>query len=272
MRTPKLSGGFRIFISADGSLVARKPGHLSAPRNDPHMVHRVGTRLFKSWRGGRGFDGGSREETDVFTEVPTLAIALMAREDATQGRHELVRRFAAEVLDIRHDGQWGTAVSDALLGDWVAPLCTGDSIPISALKTLRSRAWRNHADMQPIWHRRTGRSRVLLLDTPLGTNFTLYDLVAGSPSAADIEAGVEPDDARLTALLRALSKVERAVVLAWAYPGIATWSDAALLAGAAQPDVDGERVRRRVRYLVGEQRRRREESEGLWLPGERSRG
>jgi hypothetical protein len=67
----------------------------------------------------------------------------------------------------------------------------------------------------------------------------------------------DPDEARLAAILRALRPDERAVALAWTHPGVATWKEAALQAGATVPAAMGERVRRKVRCLVAEQRRRR---------------
>lgn len=84
--------------------------------------------------------------------------------------------------------------------------------------------------------------------------FSLYDLVAGSPSAPEGSADGEPDDPRLAVLLRALDDRERAVVLARAH--VATWPEAARSAGVAEPEDVGEKVRRKVRRLVAEQRRR----------------
>ncbi|MFB6842124.1 hypothetical protein [Streptomyces sp. NPDC056361] len=270
MKKPKFSGDLRVNALADGTLEPASKGFEPSPPVRMH-VSRVGNTLIKDIE--RGFSRPlkmeyDRQTGDVFAEVPPLAIALMAREDALAGKYELVSRFATEVLSRRSTGQWRTAVSEALLGDdWIAPLQNYQPISADALQQLRNRVWRLHADMQPIWTRRTGGSRVLLLDTPLGADFTLHDLVEGSPSPADMAVGAEPDDARLQALLRTLDQFERSVVLSWMHPGVATWADAALYAGAPHPETDGERVRRRVRYLVRDQARRRAESQGLWLPG-----
>ncbi|WP_406088350.1 hypothetical protein [Streptomyces virginiae] len=269
MKAPKFSGDLRVNALADGTLEHASKGYEPSPPKRMN-VSRVGATLIKEIP--QGFSKPfqmkyNRHTSDVFAEVPPLAIALMARQDALAGQYELVDRFAAEVLGRRSTGQWRTAVSDALLGDWIAPLQSYQPISAGALLELRNRVWRIHADMQPIWTRRTGRTRVMLLDTPLGTDFTLHDLLKDSPSHADMAIGAEPDDARLRTLLRALSQFERSVVLSWMHPGVATWADAALQAGAPQPEADGERVRRRVRYLVRDQERRRTASKGLWLPG-----
>lgn len=50
--------------------------------------------------------------------------------------------------------------------------------------------------------------------------------------------------------MEALSPAERAVPLAMSLRGVASWSDAALAAGAAQPEVFGERVGRKVKGLA----------------------
>ncbi|MEU9337230.1 hypothetical protein AB0D49_29400 [Streptomyces sp. NPDC048290] len=84
----------------------------------------------------------------------------------------------------------------------------------------------------------------------------LYDLIASSPDLRIAAETARADDARLSALLRALPPADRRVVLAWSRPGVATWTDAAWYAGAADPAATGEQVRRRVRRLVLEQHRR----------------
>ncbi|MFI1280971.1 hypothetical protein ACH4U5_09450 [Streptomyces sp. NPDC020858] len=93
-----------------------------------------------------------------------------------------------------------------------------------------------------------GRGSRLLLDTPLGDGLTLHDLV---PERPDADSGVEGfDDPRLTEILTVLSPAERAVTLARAGPGVTTWAEAAMAAGAAQPKAFGDRVRRKVKWLA----------------------
>ncbi|MEU2281715.1 hypothetical protein ABZ614_07095 [Streptomyces sp. NPDC013178] len=67
-----------------------------------------------------------------------------------------------------------------------------------------------------------------------------------------VEAGFA--DPRLTEILEALSPAERAVTLALATPGVTTWAEAAVAAGAAQPKIQGERVRRKVKRLAAHHR------------------
>ncbi|WP_406349802.1 hypothetical protein [Streptomyces sp. NBC_00658] len=94
------------------------------------------------------------------------------------------------------------------------------------------------------------------MDTPLGKSVTLYDLIAGSPGSQELILGAEPDDVRVRAALAALHPVERAVALAWAHPAVATWTEAALVAGATDPVALGEKVRRKLKR-VGERQTER---------------
>ncbi|MGW5285299.1 hypothetical protein ACWERI_38710 [Streptomyces collinus] len=89
-------------------------------------------------------------------------------------------------------------------------------------KKLKSEARAINQQLTPVWRRKTGQARLLLLDTPLGDGLTLYDLV---PAQTATDAGVETgfDDPPLTEILEALSPAERAVTLALATPGVTTW-------------------------------------------------
>ncbi|WP_406737201.1 hypothetical protein OG365_01120 [Streptomyces sp. NBC_00853] len=60
----------------------------------------------------------------------------------------------------------------------------------------------------------------------------------------------------LAAVLRSLVPDHQRVLLSWSDPGVTTWSEAAQHAEASDPKRTGEQVRRRVRYVVDEQRRR----------------
>ncbi|GAA4340307.1 hypothetical protein GCM10023086_75770 [Streptomyces venetus] len=51
-------------------------------------------------------------------------------------------------------------------------------------------------------------------------------------------------------ILKALSPAERAVTLALG-GGITTWAEAAMAAGAAEPERQGDEVRRKVKRLAG---------------------
>jgi hypothetical protein len=180
---------------------------------------------------------------------PDLVEAVWAREAAVIGDDAAIDGFASRVLVLRQGGRWREAVSTALLGDWALPLDTPDGLHISAVAALRAEALTIHRQLTPLWRRRVNRSRVLLLDTPLGEGITLYDLVIGSPCSQTPTPGAEPDDVRLLSVLAALQPVERAVALAWAHPAVATWTQAALVAGATDPLALGERVRRKLKRL-----------------------
>jgi hypothetical protein len=179
--------------------------------------------------------------------VPEVIQALSAREAALAGDGPMIHSFTSEVLG-RWSG-WNEPVSTALLGDWAAPLYDRGHLTPEALDKLRSEASVIHRQLTPVWRRKTGQARWLLLDTPLGDGLTLYDLACGQ-AAADpgLETGFE--DPRLTEILKALSPDERAVTLALANHGVTTWAEAAMAAGAAEPKLRGEQVRRKVKRLA----------------------
>ncbi|MGS2585882.1 hypothetical protein [Streptomyces hebeiensis] len=180
--------------------------------------------------------------------VPEVIQALSAREAALVGDGPTIHSFTSEVLG-RWSG-WNEPVSTALLGDWADPLYDQGHLTPEALDKLRSEASVIHRQLTPVWRRKVNQSRLLLLDTPLGDGLTLYDLVCGQ-AAVDpgFEAGFE--DSRLTEILKALSPAERAVTLALGARGVTTWAEAAMAAGAADPERQGEKVRRKVKGLAG---------------------
>ncbi|WP_060905165.1 hypothetical protein [Streptomyces scabiei] len=179
--------------------------------------------------------------------VPDVIQALSAREAALAGDGSTIRSFRSEVLELWSG--WNEPVSTALLGNWADPLYDQGHLTPDALKKLKSEAKAINRQLTPVWRRKTGQKRLWLLDTPLGDGLTLYDLV---PAQAAADTGVEAgfDDPRLTEILEALSPAERAVTLALANPGVTTWAEAAMAAGAAQPEIQGEKVRRKVRRLA----------------------
>jgi hypothetical protein len=179
--------------------------------------------------------------------VPEVIQALSAREAALAGDGPTIHSFTSEVLG-RWSG-WNEPVSTALLGNWAAPLYDQGHLTPDALDELRSEASVIHRQLTPVWRRKANQSRLLLLDTPLGDGLTLYDLVCGQ---AAVDPGFETDfqDWRLTEILKALSPAERAVTLALGARGVTTWAEAAMAAGAADPERQGEKVRRKVKRLV----------------------
>ncbi|MYU10537.1 hypothetical protein GTZ78_07505 [Streptomyces sp. SID8361] len=93
-----------------------------------------------------------------------------------------------------------------------------------------------------MWERKVDGQRLRSLDFGLGSDWTLHDLVAGSP---------DPYETLFS---------ERAVALAWAHQAVTSWAQAAADAIALAPDqfvqftgltpaVLGERIRRKLKRL-----------------------
>ncbi|MGW4349005.1 hypothetical protein ACWEL8_28585 [Streptomyces sp. NPDC004690] len=179
--------------------------------------------------------------------VPDVIQALSAREAALAGDGPTIRSFTSQVLG-RWSG-WNEPVSTALLGSWADSLFDQGRLTPDALSKLTAEAKAIHKQLTPVWRRKTDKERLLLLDTPLGDGLTLYDLI---PAQAADGTGLEAvlDNPRLAEILEALSPAERAVMLALGSPGIVTWAEAAMTAGAAEPERQGERVRRKVKRLA----------------------
>ncbi len=200
----------------------------------------------------------------VGVNLPDVVQALDARRAALANDTARLDSFVSEVLGLWRGGRWREAASTALLGEWVSPLQDEGVLGPAALDHLKTEVREIHRHLTPVWRRRVNRTRVLLLDMPLGEDMTLYDLVAGREPEGGCVAGEEPEDVRAAALLRNLRPEERMVVLAWAHPEVATWEDAAWHAGARDAKVVARSVRRKVRRLLAEQQRRREQSGGQW--------
>lgn len=194
-------------------------------------------------------DGRAHGNLSVASVHYDTITALKAREAAIQGKVEPVASLASLVLGLHRSERWNEAVSTALMGSWTEPLLSDTGNSRSAMDRLQTEARIIHKQLTPLWRREAGGSRLLLLDTPMGKDTTLYDLVASGLSWEDASPDDRPDDTRLGALLRALQPEERVVMLARACPGVASWKDAALLAGAADPVAMGKRVCRKVNRL-----------------------
>ncbi|MFD7915133.1 hypothetical protein ACFV30_31170 [Streptomyces sp. NPDC059752] len=159
--------------------------------------------------------------------------------------------FARTWLSISEPAQWRKAVEAALTGPWVAHLGrrtkTEDEVLIELLKRHTTKA---HTDWLPLWERRVRGKRTLLLSALVG-RATTEDWLADSRTGEVQALLQEVEDSRLAAVLRSLVPDHQRVL-----PGVTTWSEAAQHAGASDPKRTGEQVRRRVRYMVDEQRRR----------------
>ncbi|MFE4599434.1 hypothetical protein ACFRKE_01090 [Kitasatospora indigofera] len=201
-----------------------------------------------------------------------IQAALAAREAAvTETDTTRLALFGQHILGLNRSARWTEALSTALLGNWIAPLHDGTGLCMLALGQLRREARTIHRQLLPLWQRRTsGNRRVLLLEKPSAGGGTLRDLLADRHLPEDPLLDQVPGDRRLAAVLQRLAPAERDVVLALGHPGVATWAQAAELAGADRPTAVGERVRRKVRATVTELQRRDQQRidgpTGLWAP------
>ncbi|MFF4874225.1 hypothetical protein [Streptomyces sp. NPDC000961] len=180
--------------------------------------------------------------------VPDVVRAMNAREAARTGDRAALRAFVSEGLG-RWSG-WSEPVSTALLGNWADPLYNEGQLCPGAMDQFLAEARVINGQLKPIWLRQANRAHVQLLDTPLGDGMTLYDVLSGQPAADSSFEGF--DDLRLIQILNALSEEERRVTIARSRRGVASWPEAARVAGFSQPEVVGERVRRKVKRLASQ--------------------
>lgn len=157
--------------------------------------------------------------------------------------------FARRELVLPSGPQWDQAVSAALLGDWIEPLFAGERLDKTVYSRIKTEAHTVHRQLVPLWRRRVRSTRIALLETPIGQNLTLLDLVVGDLRMDDLVFESAFDDERINAVLAQLSLTERRVAMAWAHPSIATWTQAARYAGTADPEAFGDRVRRKLKRL-----------------------
>ncbi|MFE4830677.1 hypothetical protein [Streptomyces sp. NPDC056672] len=186
---------------------------------------------------------------------PELVEALLCRSSA-HWPNENIDVFGSKVLTVPRSTRWREAVSMALDGDWCLSLLQTGQLPSTALGALRAEARSLHRQLVPVWRHRTRRGRVLSLDSGLGDGLCLYDLVAADVDLLQHAAQGVFDDERLNAVLRGLDPAERQVVFVYAESEGATWTEAATVAGATDPQTFGQRVRRKVKRLAREQARR----------------
>ncbi|MFC8784933.1 hypothetical protein [Streptomyces nigra] len=246
------SAGDTVTLRADGSIALDRDGTFDLPEPfdrvaPPTLITTTtGMAVLKAdLPANPTIESGFRA---LNIPVPGVIQALSAREAALAGDGPTIHSFTSEVLG-RWRG-WNEPVSTALLGNWADPLYDQGHLTPEALDKLMSEAKVIHRQLTPIWDHKVKQSRLLLLDTPLGDGLTLYDLVCGQASVGPgLEAGFE--DSRLIEILKALSPAERAVTLALGARGVTTWVEAAMAAGAAEPERQGEKVRRKVKRLAG---------------------
>ncbi|MFG2457032.1 hypothetical protein ACGFWE_08180 [Streptomyces sp. NPDC048523] len=229
---------------------------------------------------GQVYEGRRADERIIFPRArarrmralrqPELVAALNARDmTLATGEARWIDAFASKVLVLNRSERWRRAVSSALLGNWCAPLAHGH-LGVEALGRLKTEAQRIYRQERPLFERGTRKGRMLSLDAPLGDNLNLYDVLDdGQADLYELVTRGMITDERLVSLLKSLKPDELAVLLARAGESGVTWTEAAALAGADEPAVLGERVRRKVKRLVDAQHKRHDASGGQWLPGPR---
>ncbi|MEU9397656.1 hypothetical protein AB0D86_47775 [Streptomyces sp. NPDC048324] len=197
-----------------------------------------------------------------------LQEALRYRQVLTQGVDVTLGTSTAHVIDRNMDAlctkvltfpsseRWRTAASTALLGEWSTLTRPDSQGRFASLAVLRAEARSLHRQLVPLWRRKARHGRVLSLDAAIGDRISLYDLVAGDVDILEHTTRGMLEDERLHRVLRGLNPAERAVVFAYAEGWDITWTQAAITAGATQPEAFGERVRRKTKRLAAEQQRR----------------
>lgn len=175
-----------------------------------------------------------------------LSAALAARNAAIEGDIEAVDAFSRTWLGLSRPEAWREAVETALLGDWIEALGRGLATDAYISDLLHRHAGSEHRALQPLWERRVRGKRTVLLGQPLGSDFTVQDLLAELYTPEDAALAGELADSRLLAVLRGLAPDEAALARVWAAGGD-SWTQAALDAGL--PTAFGERVRRKLKRL-----------------------
>jgi hypothetical protein len=184
--------------------------------------------------------------------------ALRARAAVLLGEDETVAWFIETWLHLQSTPGRIEAVSAALLEQgWDA--CVPDD-PGHLLTDLRNRTARQSRVLKPIWETQLNHRPVGTLDqtvtTDAGTVLTLADIVP-NPEATEVSwlaSGWEGQ--RLHRILGRLKPDELLVTNAYAQRSELTWVEAARIAGATNPAAMGERVRRKLKRLGAEDKRR----------------
>lgn len=194
--------------------------------------------------------------------TPTVSAALRARDFALQipepsgglsrkgGTSNPLDDFLQRHLVLHGGPKWREAASTALAEDWFVELPGSRTIDEVFVRSIKPDVRAIHRQLVPVWEHKIGWSRVLQLEAPLGAGgLTLLDVVAGGLRMEDLVFETAFDDPGIDAVLRGLTEDERRVAMAWAHPYADTWTEAAQLAGAADPEAFGERVRRKLKRL-----------------------
>ncbi|KWT63537.1 hypothetical protein ADL21_02360 [Streptomyces albus subsp. albus] len=181
-----------------------------------------------------------------FEFCTTVATARQAVLTGDADSHLEYTADLAAVLDVADSPRQCEAVSTAVLDPWVA---TVSQLTVNeALARLRREVRALHTQLQPLWERRSGGRRTMLLDQPLPSGLSLYEALADRTAGVDgVALPWEPENARTAEVFALLDDAEREVARCWAMQRGASWEEAAL--GAGLPATFGERVRRKLRRL-----------------------
>ncbi|MGW2818254.1 hypothetical protein [Streptomyces sp. NPDC001415] len=175
-----------------------------------------------------------------------LVAALAARCAVIDGDTGAVDMFSRNWLGLSRPELWREAVEMALLGDWVQVLGRGCADNPFILDLLRRHTDAEHRALLPLWERRVRGKRTALLSQPVGTAWTVEDLLVEHRTPESEVLAAELADSRLGAVLRSLEPDEASTARAWATTA-QTWDQAALATGC--PPAYGERVRRKLKRL-----------------------
>jgi hypothetical protein len=217
-------------------------------------VHRL-SGLFRQWREVADIGFGLIRRL----AQAALAAALRARTAVLYGQDEPVADFIARWLGLRVTPERIEAVSAALLEEgWDTNVVNS---PEQLLSDLKKRTRRQARVLRPIWETQLNNRPIGLLDQPSVTRTvtlsTPADLVRDPQSTEDLAlCDMWEQQQRLRHVLDRLKPDERDVTNLYAQHPQLTWADAARAAGAADPAAMGERVRRKLRRLGEEDKRR----------------
>jgi hypothetical protein len=184
--------------------------------------------------------------------------ALRARAGVLDGDDGPVAWFIEAWLHMRVTPKRIEAVSAALLEEgWDVGI---PEDPACLLTDLRGRTARQARVLRPIWETRLNCRTIGRLDhtvaTSNGTLLTVADLVPDPQATEDLALANECEEHRLRRVLSRLKPDELQVTNVYAERSELTWTEAARLAGAADPATMGERVRRKLKRLAAEHNRR----------------
>jgi hypothetical protein len=217
--------------------------------------------LFRSWREtaetGLGLLRG--------LAVAAYRAALRAREAVLNGDDGPVTWFIEAWLHMRVTPGRIEAVSAALLEEgWDADIPEDLA---RLLTDLRIRTVRQARVLRPIWETQLNYRTIGRLDHTVassnGTLLTVADLVPDPQTTEDLVLANECEEQRLRRVLSRLKPEELRVTNVYAGHSELTWAEAARLAGAADPDAMGERVRRKLKRLGAEHNRRLVQTGGV---------